>query len=134
MVEEDIWSSEAARKVDDFEVKISKIKQPLGLSAVEVLSLMEIHQVFLVSKDLYGKGGAMEVVSPRFQGTDDGKEFLVINVVVSFSRDEQLREIRTRMPVAVDIGLEEDGVRDILGCISGDSKGFGKVRKVEDVM
>ena len=104
------------------------------MTAIEILGLTEVHQVLVVSKDLDGERRTMEVVSPRFQGTDDGKEFLVINVVVSFSRDEQLREIRTRMPVTVDIGLEEDGVRDILGCISGDSKGFGKVRKVEDVM
>ena len=26
----------------------------------------------------------MEVMSPRFQGTDDGEEFPVIDVVVSF--------------------------------------------------
>ena len=29
--------------MDDFKVKVSKVKQPLGLTAVEVLGLMQVH-------------------------------------------------------------------------------------------
>ena len=56
-------------------------------------SFMEVHQVLVVSEDLHEEGGAIEVVSSGFQSTDDGKEFLVIDVIVSFSRDERLGEI-----------------------------------------
>ena len=42
----------------------------------------------MVCKDLYGEWGPVEVVSPGFQGTDDGEEFPVINVVVLFCRRE----------------------------------------------
>ena len=36
------------------------------------------------------------------------------------------------MSIAIGIGLKEDGVRDILGGIGDDGKGFGKVGEVED--
>ena len=42
----------------------------------------------MVSEDLDGEEGSMKVVSPDFQGTDDCKEFVVIDVIVLFSRDE----------------------------------------------
>ena len=71
--------------IDDFKIKVSKVEQPLCLSVVEVLGLMEIHQVFMVYEDLDGEERSVEVMSPRFQGTDDGKELSVVDVVVSFS-------------------------------------------------
>ena len=60
------------------------------LSAIERLGLAEIGEVLVVSEDLYGKGGTMEIVAPRLQGANDGKEFAVINIVISFGRGEGL--------------------------------------------
>ena len=84
---------EAARDMDDFEVKISEVEQPPRLAAIEVLGLTEVRQVLVICEDLYGEGGTVEVVSPGLQGADDHEEFSVINVIVSFSGDERLREI-----------------------------------------
>ena len=62
---EDIRSGkEVARDMDDFEVKISKVKQPPCLATVKILGLTEVSQVFVVSEDLDGKRGSMEVVLP----------------------------------------------------------------------
>ena len=55
---------------------------------VKILGLTEIRQVLVVSEDLDGKRGSMEIVSPRLQGTDSGKEFPVIDVIVSLCWDE----------------------------------------------
>ena len=77
--------------------------------AIEVLCLMKVCQVLVVGEDLDGEGGSVEVVSPGFQSMDDCKELLVIDVVVSFSRDERLGKVGTGMPVAVSVHLEEDG-------------------------
>ena len=44
---------------------------------------------------------------------NDGEEFLVVDVIISFHRNERLREVRTRVPVTVSVGLEEDGTRGI---------------------
>ena len=57
---------------------------------VECLGLPEIGEVFVVGEDLYWEGGAMKVVAPRFQGTNDGEEFAVIDIVVAFSGGEGL--------------------------------------------
>ena len=77
-----------AWNVDDFEVKISEIEQPSCLTMVEVLCLMEVHQVLVICKDLDGKREAVEIVPPGFQSTDDCKELSVVDVVVLFGWDE----------------------------------------------
>ena len=74
--------------VDDFEVKIGKIEQPPCLVTIEVLCLTEVCQVFMIYEDLDREGRSVEVVPPGFQGTDNCKELLVVNVIVSFCRDE----------------------------------------------
>ena len=38
------------------------------------------------------------------------------------------------MPIAVGIGLEEDGARSVLRGVGGDGEGLGKVGEVEDRM
>ena len=87
--EEGIRSGEEmAWYVDDFEVKISEVEQPLHLLTIEVLCLTEVCQVLVVSEDLDGKRGTVEIVSPRLQGADDGKEFSVVDVIVVFCWDE----------------------------------------------
>ena len=50
--------------MDDFEIKVSEVKQPPGLVAVEVLSLTEVHQVFGFSENPDRERGSMDVVSP----------------------------------------------------------------------
>ena len=44
----------------------------------------------MVGEDLYQKRGAMEVVVPRLQGTNDGDEFVVVDVVIALGRGEGL--------------------------------------------
>ena len=36
------------------------------------------------------------------------------------------------MPVAIEVGLEEDGTGCVLGCVGGDSEGGREIREVED--
>ena len=97
-VGEGVWSCQGlSRDMDHFQIKVGKVNKPLGLSMIEGLGRVEVGKVFMVSKDLHGKWGSMEVVSPGFQGADDGKEFSVIDVVVSFSWGERLGKIRARV-------------------------------------
>ena len=60
------------------------------MTAIESLGLSEVSEVFVVREDLNGEGGAVEVVSPGLQGTNDRKEFSVIDVVVELSWGEGL--------------------------------------------
>ena len=81
-------SQEVAWDMDNFQIKICKVKQSLCLTTVKALGLAEVHQVFVVSKDLNREGGSVKVMSPGFQSTDDCEEFSVIDIIVSFSWDE----------------------------------------------
>ena len=58
---------------------------------VKRLGLAKVGKIFVVGEDLYGEGGAMEIVAPRFQGANDGEEFTIIDIIVPFSRGEGLR-------------------------------------------
>ena len=49
---------------------------------VDVLDLTEVHQVLVVSKHLFREERAMEVMSPGLEDADNGKEFLIIDVVI----------------------------------------------------
>ena len=50
--------------MDNFEIKVSKVKQPLCLLTVEVLSLTEVHQVLMVCEDLNGEWGSVDAMPP----------------------------------------------------------------------
>ena len=76
--------------MDHLEVKVSEVDEPSCLLAIERLGLAEVGKILVVCENLYRERRAMEVVMPGFQGADDHKEFLVIDVVVSFSRRERL--------------------------------------------
>lgn len=95
-------------------VKICKVKEPASLVSIEILRLMEICQVFVISENLHWEGGALEVMAPCVETVDDCKEFLVIDVIISFSRGEQLGEIGARVPVPIGVGLQEDPSRSML--------------------
>ena len=64
-------SEELAQDMNDFQIEVCEIKEPPSLSTVEVLDLMEVHQVFVVSKDLDREWRSMEVVPPGLQSMDD---------------------------------------------------------------
>ena len=72
---------------------------------VEHLGLAEVGEVFVVHENLHWERGTMKVVAPRFQGTDDGEEFSVVDIVVAFGGGEQLREVGTGVPIPIGISL-----------------------------
>ena len=75
----------------ELEVKVHQVYKPAGLSAVEVLGLAEISEIFMVGEDLYWERGSSKVMAPRLQGVDDSEEFSVVNIVVLFGWEEGVR-------------------------------------------
>jgi len=65
------------------------------------LGLLEVSEVFVVSKDLDWERRAVEVVSPGFKGTDDGEEFVIIDIIVSFCLRERLGEVGAGVPIPI---------------------------------
>ena len=74
--------------MDNFQVKVSQVKEPSGLASVQFLGLAEVCQVLVIREHLDQKGGTMEIVSPRLQDSDDSKEFPIVDVRVLFHRNE----------------------------------------------
>ena len=60
------------------------------MAVIERLGLAEISKVLVVSEDLYGEGGAVEIVAPGFQGANNSEELPVINIVITFGGGEGL--------------------------------------------
>ena len=83
-------SKKFAGNMDHFQVEVREVDKPARLTAVENLGLAEICKVFVVGEDLYREGGAVEIVSPGFQGANNGEKFSVIDIIVSFGRGEGL--------------------------------------------
>ena len=54
------------------------------------MGLAEVGKVLVVGEDLHREGGAVKVMAPGFQGADNGEEFAVINVVITFGGGEGL--------------------------------------------
>ena len=86
-------------------VEIRQVKEPTGLSTVKALGRAEEGQILMIGKDLDGEWGAVEVVAPRFESTNNSEEFAIIDIIVSFCGRERLGEIGARMPVSINIGL-----------------------------
>ena len=82
----------------------------------------------MISENLDGKGGTMEVMSSCFEGMDNSQEFTVIDVIIPFCQREELRKVGAGIPFAVQVSLEEDSTRHIFRCIGGNSEGRGEVR------
>ena len=52
------------RNLDNFQVKVSQVKELSGLASVQFLGLMEVCQVLVVSEYLYQEGRTVKVVLP----------------------------------------------------------------------
>ena len=118
--------------MDHFQIEVCEIKEPTGLSAIEVLGLAEVSKVLMVSEDLNRGGGALKVMPPSFQSVDDGEEFPIKDIIISFNGVEGLREVRTGMPIPVGISLEENGSGSECGSVCGNGEGAGGIRKTKN--
>ena len=45
---------------------------------------MEVGQIFVISENLDEEREAIEVMSLSFEGMDNSKEFMIIDIIVSF--------------------------------------------------
>ena len=67
--------------VNDCEVKLGQEEGPAGLPTGQFLLCMEIGEVVVVGPNFENLGMSFEVMSPVFEGFDDGKEFFIMNIV-----------------------------------------------------
>ena len=75
--------------------------------------------------------GALEVMVPVVQGMDDSEQFLIIDIIVSFSRGKCLRKVCTGMEVSVIILLHEDSSAGKERGVCHDNEGVAHIREAE---
>ena len=59
----------------------------------------------MVGEESYWMICALEIVAPMVQGINDSKEFLIIDIIISFGCGECLREVCTRVKATIIILL-----------------------------
>ena len=47
----------------------------------------------MISENLDGKEGTVEVMSPGSEGTDDSKELMIVDVIILYCQREGLRKV-----------------------------------------
>ncbi len=68
------------------------LSDPSSLSSVYLLGLSEVLEILVICPDLEVLVCAHEVVPPLFEREHDREEFLVINLIVTFSNREGFRQ------------------------------------------
>ena len=80
-----------------FNVKVLEKKSPMSLAVREFSRILYIKKIFVVGNDGNGERGALKIVFPLRESKNDGKEFMVINIIVVLGEGECFREVGTRM-------------------------------------
>ncbi len=98
-----VWSSGEvvgficySRLVFQVDIVVCQSQEVAGDAPVDSLRMSPVLEVVVVREDDYRVGTSYEKVSPVFEASDDGQEFSVIDVVVSFGRVEGLGVVSHR--------------------------------------
>ena len=87
------------------DIEVLKKKGPASLLLRELARIFEVGQVLMISEDRDRVRGPLQILFPFGKGKDNGKEFLVIDVVVVLGQREGLRKISAGMKIPCCIGL-----------------------------
>ena len=90
----------------------------MRLSFCELLSSHEVLKRFVISVDLELGVGSFEFWPPLFQGTDDHKHFLIVDLVVALREGHSLQEVGYWVSFCVRVLLREDFCDNLIGGVS----------------
>ena len=72
-------------------VKLGEVLGPLHLSLGQYLGSRKILKILIIRNNIDGIGQTFQIVSPNLEGFKDGKQFLVMCVVVQLHHSESAR-------------------------------------------
>jgi len=80
---ESIWfGAEMTRAEPDDKVELRKVLGPLHLSPGQYLGSRKILKVLIICNNIDGIGWTFQIVSPNLEGFKDGKQFLIMCVII----------------------------------------------------
>jgi hypothetical protein len=98
--------SEFSRPEVDLHIECIEVLGPLDLAPRQLLHGGEILQILMIGENINRRSGTFEVVPPDAEGLIDSQEFLIVRIVIPFSRRQGARVESYR----VETILELDGV------------------------
>ena len=89
---ESIWfCAEMTRAEPDDKVELEKILGPLCLPLGQYLGSRKILKVLIIHNNVNGIGRTFQIVPPNLESFKDGKQFLVMYVIVQLCYSESAR-------------------------------------------
>jgi hypothetical protein len=77
-----------SRNVGQFIIKVLEVFNPMGLATSDLLGLMEVLEVLVVSMNLNRVCHSEEQGATTLEPKDNCSKFLVMGIIVLFSREE----------------------------------------------
>ena len=106
---ESIWfSAKTTRMKPDNKVELENILRPLHLPLGQYLSSRKILKVLIICNNIDGIGWTFQIVSPNLEGFKDGKQFLVICVIVQLYYTKSVRVKSNWVNFIIFVNNEED--------------------------
>ena len=89
---ESIWfGAKMTRAEPDDKVQLREILRPPHLPPDQYLGNRKILKVLMIHDNINGIGWTFQVVSPNLKSFEDGKQFLVICVIIQLRRSKSVR-------------------------------------------
>ena len=89
---ESIWfNAEMTRAEPDDKIELGKVLGLLRLPLGQYLSSRKILKVFMIHNNIDRIGRTFQIVSPNLESFEDGKQFLVMCVIVQLRHSESAR-------------------------------------------
>jgi len=106
---ESIWfSAEMTRTEPDNKVELGEVLRPLHLPPGQYLGSRKILKVLMIHNNVNGIGWTFQIVLPNLESFKDGKQFLVMCVVVQLCCSESVRVKGNWMNFIIFINNKED--------------------------
>ena len=106
------------RAKPDNKVELEEVLRPLYLSLDQYLGSRKILKVFMIHNNVNGVGQLFQIVLPNFENFKDGKQFLVMCVVVQLHYSKSARVKSNWMNFIIFINNREDCSKSIVQGIS----------------
>ena len=102
------FCAETTRAESDDKIKLGKVLGPPCLSPGQYLGSRKILKVLIIHNNVDGIGWTFQIVPPNFEGFKDGKQFLVMCVVVQLCHSESARVKGNWMNFIIFVNNRED--------------------------
>ena len=116
-----------AGAIDDGVLVVVDFLGPAGLTMGEDASGLEVFKVLVVSDDSERLSETLQIVPPELDGGDDGKELLVVDLVVALGRRHLAGKEGDWVEESGGLDLGEDGGDGVVGGVGFDDGFEGRV-------